>query len=117
MNNPSSIRRVSATICSLMLLCSTALAAAPKAVLSGPSQAAAGDIVSISGANFASGETFTVKTVVGKRSSQELVTAASDGSFSYQLVTSSAGTYQLQVRNSRNKVVATSMVQVHPAGG
>ena len=117
MENPCSIRRVCATTLCLTLLISANVWAAAKAVLFGPSQAVAGDLVTLSGQHFVAGATFTVKTMVGSYSSQELVTAASDGRLSYQLVTASAGKYQLQVRDSRNKLVATSVVMVHPAGG
>ena len=117
MNNPFLIRRAGAIILCFMLLFSALAVAVPKAVLSGPSQAVAGDMVTLSGKHFTAGATFTVKTLVGKRSSQEVVTAGSDGSLSYQLVTGNAGTYQLQVRDSRNRLVATSVVMVHPAGG
>lgn len=117
MENPCSKRRVCATTLCLILLVSANVYAAAKAVLSGPSQAVAGDLVTLNGQHFVAGATFTVKTVVGSRSSQELVTAASDGSISYQLVTSSAGKYQIQIRDSDNQLIATSFVLVHPAGG
>jgi nitrous oxidase accessory protein NosD len=118
METSLSIKRVSAALLSFMLLfCCTLLAAAPKAVLSGPSQARAGDVVTLNGMHFAAGDTFTVKTLLGKRSSQEPVLAAADGSFSYQLITATAGTYKLQVRDSRNRLIATSVVIVSPAGG
>ncbi|KKO46302.1 hypothetical protein WG68_05895 [Arsukibacterium ikkense] len=118
METPLSNKRVSAMIlCFILSLCSAALAATPKAVLSGPSQASAGDVVMLTGMHFTAGDTYTVKTVVGKRSSQELVVADSDGGLSYQLVTSVAGTYQLQIRDNRNRLITTSLVSVNRAGG
>lgn len=116
MENLFSIRRICVTTLFSLLLVSTSTVAIAKAVLYGPSQAVAGDLVTMHGLNFKAGTTFTVKTIVGKRSSQELVTASSDGSLSYQLVTASPGKYQLQIRDSRNRLIATSLVIVHPAG-
>lgn len=117
MENPFSVRRVCATTLCCMLLISSNVIAAAKAMLSGPSQAVAGDLITLNGQHFVAGATFTVKTEVGSYSSQELVTAANDGSLSYQLVTSSAGKYEVQVRDSDNQLIATSFVLVHPAGG
>ncbi|WP_215395974.1 hypothetical protein [Rheinheimera oceanensis] len=116
MENPFSIRRICATsIVSILFVSSTVMAAA-KPVLYGPSQAVVGDLVQLNGQHFAAGASFTVKTTVGKKTTQELVSSGSDGSLSYQLVTSSAGKYQLQVRDSSNRLIATSIVLVHPAG-
>lgn len=116
MENLLSIRRVCATLLCLSLVFSTSVMAAAKAVLYGPSQAEAGALVTLHGVNFKADTSYTVKTLVGKQSSQELVTAASDGSLSYQLITATAGQYKLQVWDSRNRLLAESMVQVNPAG-
>lgn len=103
---------------SLYLLCclSFGALAGAKAVLSGPSHAAAGDIVTLQGQHFSAGESYSIKTIMGKKTSQQLVTADESGSLSFQLVTGSAGQYQLQVRDSRKRLVATSAVLVRPAG-
>jgi hypothetical protein len=100
-----------------MVFVSCSVLAAAKPVLFGPSHAMAGDLVQIHGKHFTAGGSFVVKTTVGKKTTQELLSAGSDGSLSYQLVTASAGNYKLQVRDSSNRLIATSMVLVHPVGG
>lgn len=117
METPVLFRRLCATVLCLMLTTSPAVIAAAKAVLAGPSHAVAGDMVMLQGQHFTAGASYTIKTTVGKNSSQEPVTADSHGNLSYQLVTAAAGKYQLQVRDSRNRLVATSIVLVQPAGG
>ncbi|MBU1310720.1 MAG: hypothetical protein KKE30_14460 [Gammaproteobacteria bacterium] len=116
MENPCTKQRIcAATLCLMLLVTANALAAA-KAALSGPSQAVAGDLVTLNGQHFEAGATFTVITIRGSNSSEELVTAANDGSLSYQLVTASPGKYEVRVHDSENQLVVTSFVLVHPAG-
>jgi len=78
---------------SLYLLCclSFGALAEAKAVLSGPSHAVAGDIVTLQGQHFSAGESYSIKTIMGKKTSQQLVTADQSGSLSFQLVTGSFG--------------------------
>ena len=117
MEQTYSKRRICATTLCLILFVSAHAFATAKAVLSGPSQAVAGDLVILNGQHFEAGATFTVKTIRGSDSSEELVTADHDGSIAFQLVTASPGQYQVQVQDSDKQVIATSLVLVHPAGG
>ena len=116
MEKPCTKQRICVTTLCLMLLVTTNALAAAKAALSGPSQAVAGDLVTLNGQHFEAGATFTVITIRDSKSSEQLVTAANDGSLSYHLVTASPGKYEIRVHDSNNQLVVTSFVLVHPTG-
>lgn len=117
MNIRNFYRRSGVFLLSLFLGLAVHAVSAAEAVLSGPSQAVAGDSVVLHGKHFTAGNTFTVSIRRGDQLSEELVTADGNGSLQYQLHTAGPGKYQLQVRDSNNKVVASTMVTVHATGG
>lgn len=108
------------------LLCSTSLAAcvllsfisfaAPPLALSGPSQAVAGDTVTLSGARFGAGTSYKVQITIDNHSTDDSVTADANGHLHYQLVTSSAGAYRVFILDADNKLIASSMVIVRAEG-
>lgn len=84
--------------------------------LSGPSQAVAGDTVTLSGAQFDAGTSYKVQIEINNQSTEDLVTADAGGNLHYPLVTSSAGTYRVFILDADNKLVASSMVMVRTEG-
>lgn len=99
-----------------VILFSSLSVAGSALTLSGPSQAVAGDTVLMSGTAFSAAASYTVETIINNQRSHEVVNTDNSGRLQYQLVTTSVGTYQLNVRDSDNNLVATSMVVVRTAG-
>lgn len=94
----------------------SSLVLATTPTLSGPSQAVAGDIVQLQGHHLPVNSSLRIDVQSDDGAHSELIEVGADGSTSFQLYTSVAGTYRVLMFDEQQQLITSTLVLVRPAG-